>query len=150
MPVYKNILVLAKFQYHTNVPLGVCDRHTEMVSSSTKNGGLTDSETLNIPYSPCFPYSLKCCRILYISCLRIWTDFTKYKTIAYVGPNEVLLSQLYLFVCQLVEQLTNKNGWWFVMYNLKNRVLPIFRNKITHDHRLQMCDISYISLTMNY
>ena len=49
--------MLAKFQYHTNAPLGVCDRHTEMVSSSTKNGGLADSETLNIPYSPCFPYS---------------------------------------------------------------------------------------------
>ena len=45
----RNILVLAKFQYHTHVPLGECDRHTEMVSSSTKNGGLTDSETLNIP-----------------------------------------------------------------------------------------------------
>ena len=56
MPVYKKILVLAKFQYHTNVPLSVCDRHTEMVSSSTKKGGLADSETLNIPYSPCFPY----------------------------------------------------------------------------------------------
>ena len=50
--------MLAKFQYHTNVPLGVCDRHTEMVSSSTKNGGLADSETLNIPYSPCFPYRI--------------------------------------------------------------------------------------------
>ena len=47
--------MLAKFQYHTNVPLGVCDRDTEIVSSSTKNGGLADSETLNIPYSPCFP-----------------------------------------------------------------------------------------------
>ena len=56
MPVYTKILVLAKFKYHTNVPLGVCDRHTEMVSSSTKNGGLADSETLNISYSPCFPY----------------------------------------------------------------------------------------------
>ena len=53
----KKILVLAKFQYHTNVPLGVCDRHTEMASSSTNNGGLADSETLNIPYSPCFPYN---------------------------------------------------------------------------------------------
>ena len=59
MPVYQKILVLAKFQYHTHVPLGVCDRHTEMISSSTKNGGLADSETLNIPYSPCFPYI--CC-----------------------------------------------------------------------------------------
>ena len=51
--------MIANFQYHTNVPLGVCDRHTEMVSSSTKNGGLADSETLNIPYSPCFPYNAK-------------------------------------------------------------------------------------------
>ena len=64
MPVYKKILVQAKFQYHTNVPLGVCDRHTEMVSSSTKNGGLADSETLNIPYSPCFPY------IIVAQCVR--------------------------------------------------------------------------------
>ena len=51
--------MLAKFQYHTNVPLGVCDRDTEIVSSSTKNRGLADSETLNIPNSPCFPYYAK-------------------------------------------------------------------------------------------
>ena len=38
------------------MPLGVYDRDTKIVSSSTKNGGLADSETLNIPYSPCFPY----------------------------------------------------------------------------------------------
>ena len=56
MPVKKKILVPAKFHYHTNVPLGVCDRNTEIVSSSTKNRGPADSETLNIPYSPCFPY----------------------------------------------------------------------------------------------
>ena len=28
-----------------------------MFSSSMKKGGLADSATLNIPYSPCFPYS---------------------------------------------------------------------------------------------
>ena len=61
VPVYKKILVLAKLQCHTNVPLGVCDRHNEMVYSSTKNGGLADSKTLNIPYSPCFPYLAFCC-----------------------------------------------------------------------------------------
>ena len=48
--------MLAQLQYHTNVPLGVCDRDTENVSSSTKNRGMAESETLNIPYSPCFPY----------------------------------------------------------------------------------------------
>ena len=52
MLVYKKLLVLAKFQYHRNVPLGVYDRETNMFFSSTKNGGLANIETLNIPYSP--------------------------------------------------------------------------------------------------
>ena len=65
MPVYTKILVLAKFQYHTNVPLGVCDRHTEMVSSSTKNGGLADSETLNIPYRPLSRRLDRCDRVIH-------------------------------------------------------------------------------------
>ena len=48
--------MLAKFQYRANLPLGVYDGDTKKCSSSMKKGGLADSATLNIPYSPCFPY----------------------------------------------------------------------------------------------
>ena len=39
---------MCRLVYVTETPI--------LFSSSTKNGGLADSETLNIPYSPCFPY----------------------------------------------------------------------------------------------
>ena len=51
MQKYRDISLKGGFLPHATI----YDRDTKMFSSSMKKGGLADSATLNVPYSPCFP-----------------------------------------------------------------------------------------------